>query len=635
MNNPEDIIKAYEQKILILEEELVMSDIYERVLLSSHRSVAVIGLDFKIIWINKTAEKMFGYELFELKGKKVSETLFGEETDISKVPEALENAIKGHVSVYEHILYKREKTKVWVRVHMHPMYDRNNQIDKICIYGTDITQEKAYQKQITESENRFKELLEHTSDLIYTIDISGNIISTNAAWERFTGYSIDETLHKHNSVFLHPKDVDKLKLASEDIISGKSYSFNKEIRCYTKNHEIVWLNTTCYPYYSATKEVIGFNGIAKNITEQKRNQCYYELLSKNVGDLICLLNNDSIYNFVSPSIKEIAGYEPDELIDKYSFTFYHPDDLRKAINYREQVLKNSNSQLESITLRFRKKNGTYTWLEITAKYFFDDFTDDYRTIISAKVADIRKIEEEKLNAKLEEEKRLNRIKSGFVDFVSHEFKTPLSIIKGLCELVNMSIDDKQIDIEQLRKDIKGIDFETRGLIDLIEDVLIIEKIENGKLSLQPRLVNIDTIISSVNDRLSTKLNNNRKAAIEINGPPVQIEGDPKYLEVVYKNLLSNAYKYSDGRPSPIVKIDFRDYEVLVTVKDFGIGIPEKSKAYLFTSFFRADNVTQIEGTGLGLSIVKKFVELHNGSVSCKSELGIGTEMIVRLPTKMV
>ena len=633
MNNPEDLIKVYEQKIAALEEERVMSDIYERVLLYSHRSVAVIDLEFKIVWINKTAESMFGYKFEELRNKTISEVLFGEETDTSKVPQALENALHGEVSIYEQILYKKHGTKLWVRVHMHPMYNRENKIDKICLYGTDITQEKAYQKRIEESDNRFKELLEHTSDIIYTIDNSGYVISINAAWTRLTNFSLEETINKHNSLFLHQKDLEKLKAERADIISGKNYSFNLDARCYTKNNEIVWLNTTCYPYYSATKEIIGFNGIAKNITEQKRNQCYYELLSKNVGDLICLLNKDSIYNFVSPSIREIAGYEPEELIGKYSFTFYHPDDLRKAINYREHVLKNSNTQIDSLTLRFRKKNGTYTWLEFTAKYFFDDFSDDYRTILSAKVADIRKIEEEKLNAKLEEEKRLNRIKSGFVDFVSHEFKTPLSIIKGLCELVNMSIDDEKIDIEQLKKDIDGIDFETRGLIDLIEDVLIIEKIENGKLFLQPRLISIESIISNVNDRLSTKLKNTRKATIEINGSPIQIQGDPKCLEVVYKNLLSNAYKYSDGRPSPVVKIDFGENEISVTVKDFGIGIPEKSKGLLFTSFYRAENVAQIEGTGLGLSIVKKFVELHNGSISCTSELDKGTEMIVILPIR--
>lgn len=635
MNNLEDIIKSYEQKIAIFEEERMISDIYEQVLLFSHRSVAVIGLDFGIIWINKTAETMFGYDFLEVKGKKISATLFGAETDTSPIPTALDNAMKGQISIYEHILYKKNGEKIWVRIHMHPMFNRENQIDKICIYGTDITQEKVYQKRIEESENKFNELLQHTSDLIYITDLSGHILSTNAAWTRYTGYSVEETLNQHNSLYLHPKDIEKLKSARHSIISGKDYSFNIDIRCYSKTKEIVWLNTTCYPHYSATKEIIGFNGIAKNITEQKRNQCYYEVLSKNVGDLVCLLDKDSIYNFISPSIRDIAGYEPEEMLGKYSFSFYHPDDLQQAITYREQVLKDGNTQIESLTLRFRKKNGSYTWLEFTAKYFFDDFSDDYRTILSAKVADIRKIEEEKLAAKLEEEKRLNRIKSGFVDFVSHEFKTPLSIIKGLCELVKMSIVDEKVDIEQLKKDINGIDFETRGLIDLIEDVLIIEKIENGKLSLQPKLVDIESIISSVNDRLSTKLIKTRKASVEIEGSPVHIQADPKYLEVVYKNLLSNAYKYSEGCTSPVVKIDFSDTEVLVSVKDFGLGIPEKSKSFLFTSFYRADNVAQIEGTGLGLSIVKKFVELHNGSIACISELGKGTEMIVRLPTNIL
>ncbi len=632
MKNSEDIIKFYEQKLTLLEEEREVSDMYENVLRFSHRSVAVMGIDHKIIWINETAERMFGYKREEIKNKTISKVLFGEETDTSKVPKALKDALLGQVSVYEHIVYKKSGVKLWVRVHMHPLYNRKNEIDKICLYGTDITQEKAFQKRIEESENRFENLLKHTSDIIYTIDNTGNIVSINAAWTRLTKYEQEETINQHNSLFLHPNDAIKLNEERENILRGNSYSFNIDLRVYAKNNDIVWLNTTCYPYYSNTKEIIGFNGIAKDITEQKRNQCYYELLSKNVSDLICLLNKDSIYQFISPSIKEIAGYEPQELIGRYSFTLYHPDDIIKAIQYRENVLQQKTSQQDSITLRFRKKDGNYTWLEITAKYFFDDFSDEYRTILSAKVADIRKIEEEKLNAKLEEERRLNRIKSGFVDFVSHEFKTPLSIIKGLCELMNMGLDDEILDKEQLQKDIAGIDFETRGLIDLIEDVLIIEKMENGKLPLHTKRIHIEKIIADVNDRLSFKIDHTRKAKIEVIGDPIAIEGDPKYLEVVYKNLLSNAFKYSPGSPAPIISIQFTEKKVSIVVKDFGIGIPENSMHNLFTTFFRADNVGDIEGTGLGLSIAKKFVELHNGSIFCKSQLDIGTEMVVTLPT---
>jgi len=108
--------------------------------------------------------------------------------------------------------------------------------------------------------------------------------------------------------------------------------------------------------------------------------------------------------------------------------------------------------------------------------------------------------------------------------------------------------------------------------------------------------------------------------------------DPKYIELIFTNLITNAIKYSrDTDLPPVVTISYSENSVQVSVKDFGIGIPKKNHNKIFNTFFRAENIGDIEGTGLGLSIVKKLVELHNGTIMFDSEENSGTEMIVELP----
>lgn len=371
--------------------------------------------------------------------------------------------------------------------------------------------------------------------------------------------------------------------------------------------------------------------MSKNITTQKRNQTIRELLSIHVRDLVCMHDKDTNYIYVSPSIKEIAGYEPQELVGKSSFDFYHPDDIEKIWKYREANIKGNVEVGESVQLRFRKKEGTYTWLELTGKIFDDSFTGSMAAVTVCKVVDKKKEEEKKILAALEDEKKLNRLKTGFLQFVSHEFKTPLSIIKALCEMIKVGTEDNQIDVEQLTKDVDCINTEVDGLSEMIDEVLVLEELESGNLNLRFRSQSIQSIITDINERLSFKNKKEMKASIRVIGTPQSVQGDRKYLALIFRNLLSNAYKYSERRPSPVVTINFYENQCVVSVKDFGIGIPQEELKNLFSNFYRASNVGKIEGTGLGLSLVKRFVEMHSGTIVCHSKEDEGTEMVVSLP----
>ena len=606
---------------------------FEQVLENANRAIAIIGFERDILWINKRAEQMVGYPLEEVKGKIVTDLLAGSETDRTNLIEAIKTARTGEVTSYENVIYSKDNRKIYVKTEVHPLYDLNKVIENICIYSTDITKEKEYLKTINENEKVYQHLLSTTSDIVYTLTIDGIITNVNKAWIKVTGYDKNETIGRSSLSFFHPNDVEKVIEARKNVLNGKMLSYSVEVRLISKTNDTVWFNAICTPLYSDDKKIIGFTGISRDITEQKRIQLYYQLLSKNIRDLVFLIeSNKSSIKYVSPSVVEIAGYDPEELIEEDPFDFCHPDDLEIVRAYRKSQLNNTAKPTDTVTFRFPKKDGGYTWLEMTAKIIYDESTDTLWAITSAKVADLRKMEEEKIFKELEEEKRLNHIKSSFLQFVSHEFKTPLSIIKGLCELMTLGIEDlEETKSALLLKDISNIENETEEMISLIEEVLLLEESESGRMHFAPKNVDILALIKKVSNRVSLKQHVSEISNVTIIGTPKQICADGKLLEITFLNLISNAFKYSAGCPLPTISIQFLDVELVVAIKDFGIGIPQASIDKLFSTFYRAENVNQIDGTGLGLSIVKKLVELHKGKITCASKEGKGTEMVVTLP----
>ena len=630
--------KAYNElldKYNCLQTELVRideeRDIYEQILRSTRRTVALINLNREIIWINKTAVNRFGYSLEEVKGKRIADLIYGPDTDFSMVPAAFENALKGISTHFEHLLYTKSGDKFWSKTEIRPYCNSHGEIDKLIIYGMDISHEKALQEEIKEAEIRYKEIQDNSPDVIYTIDLSGNLLSVNNTWTTLLGYSKTKSIGKKINEFFYYEDVHKIIQERQRLSTGDSTSFNVDVRFKTKDGNLLWVNTTGIPIYSEKKEVIGFSAVSRDISREKREKQLKLLLTAQVSDLLCLHDAETRYTFVSPSIKEIAGYEPAELIGKPSFMFYHPEDLPKVIEYRNRNNLGKLYPGESVTLRYLKKDGSYTWLELTGKTIYDEKRNITGAVTCCKVANLKKEEENRIQAALEEEKKLNELKSSFLRFVAHEFKAPISVIRALVELMQMSIEDKDVNLDQMEQDLNGIEVEVKSLITLMEDVLVLEELESGTIKLKMGTYSLIDMLKNVNERLPFDWR--QKATIEVEGKEMGIKGDKKYLELILKNLLSNAFKYSEGKPYPVVKVVFSKKEVKVTVKDFGIGIPVEYQEKLFTNFYRAGNVGGVDGTGLGLSIVKKFVELHHGSISYTTEVNVGTEMIVVLPVR--
>jgi signal transduction histidine kinase len=172
----------------------------------------------------------------------------------------------------------------------------------------------------------------------------------------------------------------------------------------------------------------------------------------------------------------------------------------------------------------------------------------------------------------------------------------------------------------------------RGLTEILEDILSLSKLEEGKIEAQIIDLNIKGIVADLLEELQTILKPGQQFDYHFEGDEHWM-GDPKILRNTIMNLLSNAIKFSPEGKSIGVSVYSKDEELKMVVKDNGMGIPSSELPHLFQRFHRASNAINVQGTGLGLSIVKRCVELMNGEIHVASELEIGTEFTIVLKAK--
>ncbi len=254
------------------------------------------------------------------------------------------------------------------------------------------------------------------------------------------------------------------------------------------------------------------------------------------------------------------------------------------------------------------------------------------TILEQRVAD-RTVEleatREELARALEQERELGELKSRFVTMVSHEFRTPLGVIMSAVELLRHY--EERLPEGQKKELLDDIHQSTRGMGGLMEQVLVLGRVEAGTVGYRPGPCDLRTLLEKVSDESLSATDRRCPIRCQIDGELPPCEADETIVRHVVANLLSNAVKYSPAGSEVTLSCRRDEQEAVICVEDRGIGIPAEEQPHLFEAFHRCSNVSEIPGTGLGLVIVKRCVDLHGGRLHVDSAVGRGTAFTVRLP----
>ncbi|MEL7502307.1 MAG: ATP-binding protein [Cyanobacteria bacterium J06554_6] len=242
----------------------------------------------------------------------------------------------------------------------------------------------------------------------------------------------------------------------------------------------------------------------------------------------------------------------------------------------------------------------------------------------------RKRAEAEIRNALDRERELNEMKTRFVSMTSHEFRTPLTTILSSAELLEHY--GGQLDERRRLKHIFKIKTATGHMTDLLNDVLLINRAEAGKVVFDPQPLVLNEFCQEMLEELQiTTQRHQLTLRSQLSDIPDLL--DRKLMRHILGNLLSNAINYSPDGGCVLVSLERQEGDIRLGVADQGIGIPIEARATLFDSFVRGSNVGNISGTGLGLAILKKSVEFHGGQIAYESVLGEGTTFMVTLPSQ--
>lgn len=246
------------------------------------------------------------------------------------------------------------------------------------------------------------------------------------------------------------------------------------------------------------------------------------------------------------------------------------------------------------------------------------------------VTEHKQEEKELLIAKLEAES-LTKAKSQFLSNMSHELRTPLTAILGFSDILNSMVsgelNEKQIDY------VNHISKSGKHLLEVINDILDISKIETGSMELECEIFSVTEVFDEVLARMSPKAERkNITIKVENNIQIDEMFADRLKFKLIISNLLINAIKFTPNNGNVLVVADKNDDQIHVSVSDTGIGIPKNWLKDIFNPFVQVDssNKRRYGGTGLGLALVKWFVEMHNGSISVESEEGKGSTFSITI-----
>jgi PAS domain S-box-containing protein len=608
-------------------------------------------------WDLATRKVFYGDGYYEHFGFKFNNTLYdlGENSNLLHPSDkdetyiSLNEAVLSNTDFWEHEYRHIKSDSSYAIVKDTAYILRNEKGEAIRIIGAmkDITEKRTLKDQLRQSEEQFKDAFNDSAAGMALINREGYYTEINTGLITILGYKTSEMKSLHLKDLMYKIDLKKYLIYQAKLDSNKIPNFTLEIGLIHKNKSVVWTSLSVSLIKRNQQYICQFIDISERKKIEDENKLLleennankqvqldqakdlYRLLANNTVDLVCLHDLETLFEYVSPSVKKLVGYKPEELIGKSPRDFVHPEDLERF----EQSIRNTDFWQSKISkndnYRFQHADGSYIWLNITTSLLEKNgiavgFQTNGRDVTKELSA------QQNVEEALLKERELNELRTNLVSTISHEFRTPMTTIRTSAELINMYLEGPKIeDNTRLQKRVDIITQEIDRLVELMNAVLTISKEDSGKTTYAPSLLNLKTLCAETVDKNFSEVQG--KVKIKSVGTNFLVHADRNLMEYSISNILSNGFKYSSNSTDIELNITSTATACKIQVVDHGIGIPKKDQDKLFNTFYRASNTDGIPGTGLGLHIVKTFVEKNKGTVTLESELGKGTTVTMSFP----
>lgn len=543
---------------------------------------------------------------------------------------------------------------------------------------------------VKESEERYRELVENANDIVFMLDLEGNVTSVNKAVEWLTGYSQTELLGMNMADFLTPASTDSARLMTARKLAGEERT-NYEVDVVAKDGRLLTLEISSRLARDQGQPV-GIQGVARDITTRRRAEealrqadqralTEYERLLERVTslaqtlgtarDLLAIFRGlreftllsapcDGLFVSLYDSVRDVRtacyGWGDGQEIDTSQLppmpvTNTGPNS--RAVRTNQVIITNDymSETLGHPAVMIGPDNGLRPQSSLSTPmsvmgriigtievqtYKKAAYRDEHVTamrmaanLTAVAIENVRLLERESTARATAEES--NRLKDEFLATVSHELRTPLTAILGWSRM----LEGDSLESEMAARAIDTIKRNAKAQAQIIDDILDVSRIITGNLYLELQPIDVEAVLeAAINVVRPTAEAKGIQIEVNFDPEPIAVSGDANRLQQVLWNLLSNAVKFTPAGGKVFVSLRQVDSQAELVVADTGQGINAEFLPFVFDRFRQADSTStrQHGGLGLGLAIARHLVEIHGGTVEAKSSgQGKGATFTVKLP----
>ncbi|MBU3092070.1 PAS domain-containing sensor histidine kinase [Clostridium sp. CF011] len=500
--------------------------------------------------------------------------------------------------------------------------------------------------QKIESEEEYKKLFELSPDAICVLS-GGKIVLANPATEGlFDVKDSKDIIGRSIMEFVHLDYIDIARSRINIIYEGGMTTPFIEEKFLTSGGSVidVELGTAAFKYKGELAVLI----VTRNIDKRKKmernlreSETLLREITENTSDMIIKTDTDGRIKYITAAQKAILGYATDNVIERHVFDFVYGDDKKNVLREIRKLITSTTN--EKFKCRCLHANGDIVWLEICGSKLLDDNNKVKALILSSR--DITKrLENEGIMKENEEKTRFlnqaikyDRFRTDFFANISHELRTPINVISGTIQLMELKFKELFNGNEGKSKEyLKTMKQNCYRLIRLTDNLIDVTKIDAGYFEIHLSNCNIVSIIEEITLSVAEYVSNKGISLLfDTEMEEKIIACDKDKIERIMLNLISNAIKFTNSGGNILVYIFEKKDSVVISVKDTGIGIEKEKQQCIFERFIQVDKslTRNREGSGIGLSLVKSLVEMHGGKMFLESEINIGSKFSFELPIK--
>ena len=565
-------------------------------------------------WSSK-AEELLGYTSREINGQHIS-TIFPSGYTIG------EHILEDGREIFQRIeAISKFHNKVDLNVEHTSIKNEEGIIEGFLHLLKDTSAEDL----LREKESIIRAIVDSSDDGIISITLEGIITSWNPSAAQIFGYTEEEAVGKHISIIIPEQRKEEEDFIINQIREGKKIDHFETIRI-TKDGREKIIDLSASFIKNKSDRIIGVSKILRDISYKKDIDEKQATLAAIVNSSDDAIISKTIYGIITSwnkSAERMFGFTEKEAVGQPISIIIPPERLEEENHIIENIRKgNKVDHFETVRMA---KDGTKRNISVT----ISPIKDRKGIIIGASktARDITvKMEAEKQRELYTQRlKELNQYKDEFMVMASHELKTPLTVILANLEILTMLMQD-----DPNRKFIEKTFKQTKKLSSLISNLFEVSKIQAGKLELNVTSFDLTILIREVSINLQETTKTHRIVYPET--PAIEITADRYKIEQVLVNLIGNSIKYMTGPGDITITVSSTKEEVVVTIKDEGVGIPAKDIERIFERFYRASgSASSFAGSGIGLYISAEIIRAHSGKLWAESEIEKGSTFYFLIP----